>query len=80
VAALRAKGFGENSARVFADPKSGKLKAAFVDPEEIRDQPRWRTLLRFAGANVKAVDRAGYQRAVKGEEGRFQKLMRAANK
>ena len=78
VAELSALGFGNNARRVFVDKKSGTPKVAYVEPEEIKTSPRWRTALRFAGLNIKKVDRAGYKRAVAGEEGRYRAELRKA--
>ena len=38
--------------------------------------PRWRTLLRFGGLNVKAVDRESYKRAVEGTETDYKRQLR----
>jgi len=77
-AELAALGFGDNARRAFVDKKSGTPKVAYVEPEEIKTSPRWRTALRFAGMNIKKVDRAGYKRAVAGEEGRYRAELRKA--
>ncbi len=66
------------ASRVWVDPKSGNVKATFVDPADKRDVPRWKTLLRMTGVNVKPVDREGYKAAVKGKEARaeYKKLIK----
>ena len=67
--------------RIYTNPTTGKTMATYVDPEDKRDIPRWRTLLRIAGANVKPVNRAGYKTAVAGKEqaAAYRKAMRILN-
>jgi hypothetical protein len=56
-----------NASRVYVDDK-GKAKATYVDPNDKRENPRWRTLLRLGGLNIKPVNREGYKAAVEGKE------------
>ena len=55
------------ASRVYVDEK-GKAKASYVDPNDKREIPRWRTMARLFGVNIKPVDREGYKAAVTGGE------------
>ena len=65
----------KNSVRIHTDDK-GKPVASYVDPEDKRDIPRYRTALRFLGLNVKATDREEYKMAVKGQIKSYRKLLK----
>ena len=56
-------------------------KATYVDPNDKRDIPRWRTAMRLVGQNIKPVNREGYKAAVSGKEQAaiYRKAMRKLN-
>jgi hypothetical protein len=69
---------GHTNATAFGVNKDGKPTATFVDPADDRRLPRWKTLLGYGLVNIKPVDKAGYERAVHGEEGDYKREMRKA--
>ena len=73
---LQAK--GHTNATNFGVNKDGKPTATFVDPADDRRLPRWKTLLGYGLVNIKPVDKAGYERAVHGEEGDYKRELRKA--
>jgi len=78
IAALEAS--GHSNAYKIAVNNAGKAVVSYVNPEEMGKVPRWKTALRFAGANIKPVNREGYARAVAGEETEYKRLLRKLNK
>ncbi|NBS68346.1 hypothetical protein EBT31_05445 [bacterium] len=66
---------GTEEVRIHTNDK-GKPVASYVDPNDKRDIPRYRTALRFLGLNVKATNRDEYQMAVKGQIKSYRKLLK----
>jgi hypothetical protein len=72
----RLQGMGEKGAARVRLNDEGRPVWSYVDPDELAKVPRWRTMLRFAGMNVKPIPRDSYRRAVAGTEGSFQRMLR----
>lgn len=79
VARLEEAGAGKNAWRMGLNAQ-GRPQVSAVDADDLRKTPRWRTLLRFAGLNVKPVDREAYRRALEGQEADYKRALNKTRK